>query len=94
MKSSAIPVVGDCGFSFFISPLGGVFSGFCVALSDLCVGFSDVFEVGSCLFSFLKALNVSENLDRSFRKDSICSESFNFDINGFTLSAKSGFCER
>ena len=78
MKSSAIPVVGDCGLSFFASSLGGGF--FCVE---------------SCFFgSFLKVLKVSENLDKSFRKESICSESFNCAIKGLTLSEKFGFCER
>ena len=80
MKSSAIPVVGDCGFSFFASSLGGVFSVFG--------------EDAPLVDSSLKALNVSENLDKSFKKESICSESFNCDISGFTLSAKLGFCAR
>ena len=80
MKSSAIPVVGDCGFSFFASSLGGVFS---VFGEDAPLGDSS-----------LKALNVSENLDKSFKKESICSEFLSFAINGRTLSEKSGFCER
>ena len=40
------------------------------------------------------APNVCENLERSFKKLNICSESFNLLISGFTLSAKLGFWER
>ena len=77
INSSAIPSVGDCGFSFS-SFLGGA-----SVLQD------SVFGV-----SVLKVLNVCEKLDKSFKKLSICSEFFNFAIKGFTLSEKSGFCER
>lgn len=80
MKSSAIPSVGDCGFSFFVVSMGGGFS-FVGGCSDF--GRFD-----------LKELKVSENLDKSFKKESICSESLSCDISGLTLSEKSGFCER
>ena len=56
MKSSAIPVVGDCGF--FLSSLGGVSGG-----GGALVGFE------GWLWKDL------ENLDRSLRNESICSES-------------------
>lgn len=79
MKSSAIPSVGDCGFSFFAASMGGGFS----------LGEGSDF----CRLD-LKELKVSENLDKSFKKESICSESFSCDISGLTLSEKSGFCER
>ena len=83
MKSSAIPSVGEGGFSFFVSYMGGVFSFFGGVLASLWGGVPP-----------LKALKVSENLDRSFKKESMASESFNCDIRGLTLSEKSGFCDR
>ena len=51
-------------------------------------------ELSALLFAQEKPPNASENLDRSFKKLSICSESFIFDISGCTLAAKFGFCER
>ena len=103
INSSAIPAVGDCGF--FLSsvlPLYSCAFGETVSVfgSFALVGgvrraFSCGCEVPSALvFALGKPPNASENLDKSFRKLSICSESFIFDISGCTLSAKWGFCER
>ena len=82
MKSSAIPSVGEGGFSFFVSYMGASFLLFGGVLASLWGGVP------------LKELKVSENLDRSFKKESMASESFNCDIRGLTLSEKSGFCDR
>ncbi len=81
MKASAIPAVGDCG-SFFCSSLG--LGGGCRLAS------------GSFLSDGL-SLNVEKvcvNLDRSFKNRNISSEFLIWFISGFTLSAKSEFCER
>ena len=59
MNSSAIPAVGDCGF--FLSSLCGDFGG-----GGALVGSEDVFWA---------VPNALENLDKSLRKASICSES-------------------
>ena len=77
MNSSAIPSLGDCGFSF-----SDFFSG------SFWGGGVEVFG------SVLKVLKVWLKLDKSFKKESICSEFFSFAIRGRTLSEKSGFCER
>lgn len=65
----------------------GFFSSFLGGGGECGVLFVGVGEV-------LKVEKVWEKEDKSFKKESICSEFFNFSINGFTLSEKSGFCER
>ena len=59
---------------------------------------SDVFSFigSSCLgaVALWKVLNVSVNFERLLKKESICSESLILLMSGFTLSEKSGFCER
>ncbi len=44
--------------------------------------------------SVFGGVKVWANLERSFKKRSISSESLILHINGLTLSAKRGFCER
>lgn len=93
---SAIPLVGDCGFSFssgggsffFSSSKGGAFP-FGASLGGAFFG-GGGFSQGD----FWKSANISENLDRSFKNFSISSESFSLHMIGFTLSGKFGFCER
>ena len=76
-----MPLVGDCGFFFSVSLQDG--AGSC--------GLGASFLSQGVVWT---ALNVCENLDKSFKKLSICSEFFSFAIKGLTLSEKSGFCER
>lgn len=78
INSSAIPSVGDCGFS--------------LSLFSLFVGSSHGFSFGGD--SVFKVLKVWVKLDKSFKKFNICSEFFSLLIIGRTLSEKSGFCER
>ena len=61
IKLSAIPDVGDCGF-------------FCEVCCSVCFSFSS-FGVVCLSFGVLALLNeekVCVNLDKSFKKDSIC----------------------
>ena len=68
MKSSAMPLVGDCG-SFFVS-LEVFFSsdGFVFSFPDSPLGFGA---------SWQNVLKVCVNEERLPKKDSICSEFFN-----------------